>query len=127
MQGAGRGKQIGVPTLNLDLAGMPAGFAEGVYACAAWLDDNPMPLRGAMHYGPRPVFNDSVACEVYLLDGAPPAEVTMVKVEAIERLRGIENFPGPEALVEQIQEDVRRTDEILARESLRLGFKKSPV
>ncbi len=127
MRGAGRGKQIGVPTLNLDLAGVPDGFAEGVYACAAWLDNDPVPLRGALHYGPRPVFNDSVTCEVYLLDGAPPSEAALVRVEVIERLRGVEDFPTPEALVEQIRNDVRRTEKILDRESVRLGFKKGAV
>jgi FAD synthase len=70
-----------------------------------------------MHYGPRPVFEDTVACEVHVLDHVieePPEEVT---VQIVERLREVRDFPSREALMKQIKEDVRLVRKILKKDS----------
>lgn len=58
VSGAGRGRRIGTPTLNVDLANVPAGLADGIYACRATLDGADEALAAVLHLGPRPVFND---------------------------------------------------------------------
>jgi riboflavin kinase/FMN adenylyltransferase len=109
--GAGRGKQMGVPTLNLALTDVPADFDQGIYACYAIIQGQK--LRGAMHYGPRPVFQDDTACEIHLLDLSLARTPETVTVHVVEHLRDVADFPSPEALKRQIDEDIRRCKDIL--------------
>ncbi len=110
--GAGRGKRLKIPTLNLDLASAPPELSHGVYA--AWVEFAKQKFQSAMHYGPRPVFKDSVSLEAHLLDADitnPPEQVT---VTVIAHLRPVEDFKGPEALKAAIADDIRQTRAILA-------------
>ena len=103
IRGAGRGKGLGFPTLNLAI---PAKFEpeHGVYAGAVSWDGNQ--YWGAFHYGPIPTFeNESPSLEVYVLDAEvndPPKEITF---QLTKYLRPIIKFETPEALAEQIQKD----------------------
>lgn len=109
--GSGRGRALGVPTLNLRLEDVPMELPEGIYACFAIIHEKKMP--GALHYGPRPVFEDEKSCEVHLLDHTlndPPPEV---HIEVIERLRAIRDFPSADALKGQMQEDIDQARAIL--------------
>ncbi len=68
---------------------------------------------GAMHYGPRPVFNDSESFEIHILDeviDVPPLDII---VEIVARLRDVQNFPDADALKAAIVEDIRQTRAIL--------------
>lgn len=107
IQGAGRGKQMGVPTLNLTLSDVPAELQEGIYACFAVIDGQK--LQGALHYGPRPVFDDSVACEIHLLDITLDQSPAVINVEVVKYLREVRNFPSVDALTAQIQQDIQET------------------
>jgi len=111
VRGAGRGRTIGSPTLNLDLQAVPDTLKPGIYACfASWGRTRTM---AAMHFGPRPVFHDSLACEVHVIGKKilrAPQEIT---VEVAERLRDIRNFPSIEALQEQISLDIAQARAIL--------------
>ena len=108
ISGAGRGKGLGTPTLNLDLAHVPAELEEGIYACVA----NGQPA--VMHYGPRLVFKDSTTCEVHLLDTTPPPDLAELSVQVLERIRDVRDFPTPDALREEITRDIARTRAILS-------------
>ena len=99
--GAGRGGRLGVPTLNLNLDDVPKDLPHGIYACRVGA------LLGALHYGPRPVFDDSVSCEVHLIDTVVAIPPTEVKVEIVQRLRDIKNFDSEEDLIWQMNEDIR--------------------
>lgn len=92
---------------------MPPDFEEGIYACYARVGEKKLP--GALHYGPRPVFDeDDRSLEVHLLDHTlndPPPEVT---VEVVKRLREIRDFPSEHALKVQMQEDIDQTRKILS-------------
>ena len=73
-----------------------------------------------MHYGPRPVFQDSSSCEVHLLDETivkAPKEVT---VEVVHRIRNVRDFPSVVALMREIEEDITAARGILALSSSRL-------
>ncbi|MBP9751109.1 MAG: riboflavin kinase [Candidatus Peribacteraceae bacterium] len=111
--GAGRGRRIGTPTLNLDLGSVPTELEDGVYACRARLDGDGNPLPAVMHLGPRPVFHDSRSCEVHLLDDVPPETTASVAVSDLAYLRPVQNFPSKDALVEQIGRDVAAARAIL--------------
>ncbi len=109
--GSGRGKAIGTPTINLELSSIPRDVKEGIYAAFAQIDGKW--LHAAVHYGPRPVFNDTKSFEVYLLDANNPAVPDTLTVQLVERLRDVKNFPSPEALFAQIQQDVLEARGIL--------------
>jgi riboflavin kinase/FMN adenylyltransferase len=106
VSGSGRGKRLGVPTINLNLRDVPRELGEGIYACLVHLDEATKPLRAALHYGPRPVFKDTVACEVHLIDTALHSDPESLTVEVIGRIRDVANFPSPSALKEQILRDI---------------------
>ena len=116
IEGAGRGREYGIPTVNINLASVPAELEEGIYACFVNIENDEKKYLGAMHYGPRPVFKDSRACEIHLIDAVLstlPAEVT---VTVIEHLRAIRNFSSVEELKEQILDDIGICRAILGKE-----------
>lgn len=111
--GAGRGKDIGTPTINMNLADVPPDMPHGIYACWAKVDGRW--IEGALHYGPRPVFKDNVSCEVYLLDVNVERLPERVEIRTAGYLRPIMDFPSPVELITQIQDDVTRTRAMLAK------------
>jgi len=102
--GRGRGKGLGVPTINIDLSAVPKDMAHGIYACRITLAGRA--YNGAMHYGPRPVFKDSVAFEVHILDRTVDDVPETSDIEIVGYIRAIADFPSPEAMVERIRQDI---------------------
>jgi len=101
VSGSGRGKDLKVPTINLDMSGVPEGIDDGLYAC---IIDNDTPA--ILHYGIRPTFDDSPSCEVHVLDAnisTPPEELT---IEIVQKIRETKKFDSPEELMEQMQKDI---------------------
>ncbi len=109
--GAGRGKTMGIPTLNVSLADVPSHVQEGVYA--GLVNIRSESHFAAIHYGPRPVFHDSKTFEAHLLDTTHLEAPKTVTITLVARLRDVRNFPSPEELVAQIDRDIARTRAIL--------------
>ena len=64
--GAGRGKGLGFPTVNLEIPPQLT-IAEGIYAVDVEVAG--ARYKGAMHFGPIPVFNDpKPSLEIFILD-----------------------------------------------------------
>lgn len=110
IRGLGRGKDLGFPTMNLEV---PANFVldEGIYA--SWIIVNDKPYKGALHYGAIPTFNQSKATlEVHLLDitdeTMPNTDDAIVEIDIVERLRDIKRFLEVGDLAEQIERDVEK-------------------
>ena len=104
-KGAGRGRTIGVPTLNLAPPSprklLPP---DGVYACAvAWQDR----VHGAMaNLGPRPTFGEPArTLEANLFGFSGDLYGAQVTVQFIRRLRDVMKFASVEALTSQLQRD----------------------
>lgn len=111
IRGSGRGKKTNVPTINVDPSDAPAALSEGIYACFVTIDAQR--YKAAVHYGPRPVFKDSLSFECHILDttiGAIPEEIA---IEVVGRLRDVQDFPNKEALLEAIQSDIAATRAML--------------
>ncbi|PYO62726.1 MAG: bifunctional riboflavin kinase/FAD synthetase [Gemmatimonadetes bacterium] len=114
-RGAGRGRTIGIPTLNLAPPDprklLPP---DGVYAVRVrWRDAS---YGGMMNQGPRPTFGIAErALEIHLFDFDGEAYDETVTVEWVRRLRDVRTFPSAHALVEQLAHDARA-----ARASLNL-------
>lgn len=117
VHGDHRGREIGYPTANLDVADGDLVPADGVYA--GWLvraDGDRLPT--AISIGTNPTF-DGVTRRVegYVLDRTDlDLYGERVALDVVERLRDTLRFDSVEALVEQMRADVDR-----ARELLRAG------
>jgi riboflavin kinase/FMN adenylyltransferase len=113
-RGAGRGKDLGFPTLNVELGSrrklLPP---HGVYAVL--ISSSQGTFGGMMNLGPRPTFGDDAAgLEVHAFDAAGDWHGAFVKVEFVARLRDIVRFSGPEALVVQLKIDATRARTLVA-------------
>jgi len=104
-RGAGRGRQIGVPTINVAPPGprklLPP---DGVYACAvSWAGRR----HGAMaNLGPRPTFGIGTrGLEAHLFGFSGELDGRTVSVEFIQRLRDVIKFSGLDTLRAQLEKD----------------------
>src|SRR6266487_61232 len=121
-RGAGRGRTIGVPTINLTPPDprklLPP---DGVYAVWVRLPGDGEGGRavrygGMMNQGPRPTFGVTArALEVHLFDFAGELYGETVTVEWVRRLRDVQTFASREALVEQLGRDAVAARAILNR------------
>ncbi len=131
--GSKRGRKLGFPTVNLNLADIPDGLEEGVYAGMAIVSQQPtdnclhtetlvkvcqLPTASAacvIHYGPRPSVKKGRAFEVHLIgiDLKIPPDLLSVKITA--RLRDIVNFKSVEELKKQIFNDIAGARAILSK------------
>lgn len=101
--GEGRGRQLGFPTINLDVQDLDLEF--GVYA--ALVSVNGENYYGAMNYGSRPTFNqDQPLMEIHLLDFNDDLYHQEVEVEILQKLRDVKKFSSKEELITQIQNDL---------------------
>ncbi len=110
--GRGYGTRYAVPTVNLALYPelLPG---NGVYVTTLQVGAGPKTrlFRGVTNAGNRPTFGaDSYAVETHLFDfePLPLTETTPLRLTFLQRLRGEERFPSPEALRTQIGRDVAR-------------------
>ena len=110
--GFGRGKELGFPTANLDVAPKQALPPDGVYATIAHIEDNV--YHSLTSIGIRPTFGaGNRSIEVFILDYKGNLYGKNLKVEFIERLRPEKKFASAEELKKQIAEDINRGREIL--------------
>jgi len=113
--GAGRGRTIGLPTINLE--GPPSEKAlppDGVYAALVEWGDG---TAGAMlNQGPRPTVGDARrSLEAHLFGLTQDLYGRLVRVEWVERLRDTQRFPSLDALRAQLALDREAALKVLAR------------
>jgi len=116
VEGAKRGRTIGIPTANLAVSEERAFPAVGVYACRAHLADGVQPA--VTNIGYRPTFNSTeprLVIETHLLGFSGDLYGSTITLEFIARLRAEMKFPGVDALVAQIQRDIAEAREILEK------------
>ncbi len=104
VRGAGRGKTLGTPTINLSPEALADIGTEGIYAVWAIFGGDRVPA--VMHAGARPVFDDTPSVEVHLLSSVPETVPTELTVEVVEYLRPIRDFPSVGELQAQIRRDI---------------------
>ncbi len=118
VRGEGRGRHLGYPTANLSLPRFAAVPADGVYACwfvRQWRGEEQR-LPAAVSVGTNPTFSGRErTVEAFVLDFDDDLYGQHVALDFVRRLRGQIAFDTPEALVEQIDDDVVRTRRVLER------------
>jgi riboflavin kinase/FMN adenylyltransferase len=112
-EGAGRGKGLGFPTINLPLAS-GQDVRHGIYAMRVDHDGNRYHAAG--YVGARPTFGvGEPVLEAYLLDFAGDLYGQEVEAEFIAFLRADETFASPDALAAQMRQDCDRARAILTK------------
>lgn len=116
VEGERKGRELGFPTANLEVLGLNKLLpGNGVYAVRADLRSGSW--AGALHLGPRPTFEGfAPTVEVHLIDFDRDIYGEEIRLDFVKRLRGIEPFTTTEALVDQIELDVRESRRVLAAE-----------
>ena len=111
--GAGRGRHLGFPTINIRLTSqvLPP---EGVYAVVVKDARRRRRWRGVMNLGVRPTFGPGPrVCEVHLLGFHGRFAPRDVVVSLMGRLRGERCFPSIAALQRQIRHDIAKARTLL--------------
>jgi len=116
VRGAGRGRTIGIPTINLaEVPGNKLFPPDGVYA--VWVE-TPAGRFGAMlNQGPRPTFGEvgrTIEAHLFGFDGDLYGR--WVRVEWVERLRDTRKFSSAEQLMAQLATDRQQAGEVLRPE-----------
>lgn len=119
VRGDQRGRELGYPTANVEPLPWSAVPADGVYAGRVVRGLQQLPA--AISIGTNPTFaGREQRVEAFVLDAEPGLDLygAHVGVAFTARLRGTEQFSGADALVAQMDDDVARTRETLARHPL---------
>lgn len=116
-RGDGRGKDLGFPTANVPVDDRYAIPADGVYAGRVVVDGQSH--DAAISVGTNPTFDGTERrVESYLMD--VPEGIDLydrdVRVEFVQRLRGMENFDSVDALVTQMHDDVAEARDVLRQD-----------
>lgn len=104
--GAGRGRKLGFPTINLKVSPEKLLPRYGVYAGRVYIAQEVWDT--AAYIGQRPTFGESEpAVEAYLLEfnGSVP-QGACVTLELVAFIRPDQRFDSPEALIAQMNRDV---------------------
>ncbi len=118
VEGARRGKIIGIPTANLAVGEERAYPAHGVYAC--WASSGGGRMPAVTNIGVRPTFERATVptIEAHLLDFDGDLYGKDLALAFVARLRPETKFNGVDALVTQIKADIEQARRILIAESL---------
>ena len=118
VRGQERGRELGFPTANVEVAPGLVIPGNGIYATRAHLDSGT--YMAATSIGVRPTFDDGPerTIEAYLLNFSDDIYGQTVCLEFVGRLRGEEKFDTVEALLDQMNRDVMQTRDVLARSAV---------
>lgn len=113
VEGAGRGRTLGVPTANVRPAS-EALPALGVYACWAKVEDGDQRWPAAVNVGRRPTFGGGdTLVEAHLVGFAGDLYGRRLELSFAARVRGETAFPDAGALVRQVKADVAEVQRLL--------------
>lgn len=103
IKGDGMGKQLGFPTINLDVF-EPMQY-QGVFIVSVLIEN--VQHFGLLHLGPRPTFKkNEFRIEVFLFDFSNTLLYgTEVWVTLLQKIREVQQFSSPEMLIKQIKRD----------------------
>ncbi|MEM1108443.1 MAG: riboflavin biosynthesis protein RibF [Planctomycetota bacterium] len=111
VKGEQRGRQLGIPTANLDPDQIAPYIvpADGVYAGLAELDGQPL-IPAAISVGIKPTFGKkALTVEAHLLDQDLDLYGQTLTLHFARWVRDQYPFPGAEALLEQLHRDIDQT------------------
>jgi riboflavin kinase/FMN adenylyltransferase len=118
IRGRGLGRDIGVPTANISPPPARLIPASGVYACRAFTERGGT-YAAAVNVGTRPTFSarrdpQGLTVEAHLLDFDRDLYDQVLTLDFVARLRDERAYPTLNALVAQMQKDIKETRELVA-------------
>lgn len=116
VHGDHRGRELGFPTANIEVAAPLIVPADGVYSAVAWLPSGPHPA--AVSIGNNPTFGDVAVrrVEVHVIDQADlDLYGATLTVDFVHRVRGMEAFGGVDQLLAAMNRDVEQAREHVLR------------
>jgi len=114
-QGDRRGRELGMPTANLDVPEQQLLPAPGIYAATAACESLEDDLPAAVSIGVRPTFGGGeLLVEAHLIGFEGDLYGRRLRLEFLERLRDEERFESAEDLVEQMRKDVAQAQAVAA-------------
>jgi len=109
IKGAGRGKSIGFPTINLDFKDKTIP-GEGIYAVKCIYKDKK--YKGIANIGNNPTFEDKgFSIEVHLFDFNEDITDDEITVDFLDKIRDEEKFDTINSLTAQIAKDIEKAKE----------------
>jgi len=114
IHGDSRGKKIGFPTANLEIWKGKLLPSPGVYA--TWIEIDKKVYPSVTNVGVRPTFEnqmDQPRVETFIHDYSQDIYNNQVKLHFVEKTRIEKKFESVELLIQQIQKDVKQSEEIL--------------
>ncbi|HLQ77876.1 MAG TPA: bifunctional riboflavin kinase/FAD synthetase [Terriglobia bacterium] len=108
VSGAGRGRTVTVPTLNLNPENelLPR---DGVYVTRIAVNDGAY-MDAVTNIGVRPTFGETQrTIETFVLQRSVPQEAMRAQLQFLHRIRDERRFDSPVQLSEQIGRDIQRT------------------
>ena len=120
VSGAGRGKKIGVPTINMVIP-QALSLDDGIYAATITISNTT--FIAAVHLGPVPTYaQEKRSLEAHIIDLEDTKNLDTLldtsdsfNVTILKYIRPIQHFSSTEALVQQIQEDVKTVRSICSK------------
>jgi riboflavin kinase/FMN adenylyltransferase len=116
IHGDGRGRDLGIPTANLDVWAEQIIPRSGVYACRAQTQTGS--YLALTNIGVRPTFHSEPVAprvESMLLDFSGDLYGQPIDIYFISRLRDEQRFASVEALINQIQIDIQHARDTLSQ------------
>lgn len=115
IKGKGRGKEIGFPTINLEIP-KDIILDEGVYA--GWFTVDNKSYQSAIHFGSIPTFDENdFVLEAHLLDmndyNLPDIFEKEIEIDILDKIRDLERFLSTDDLIAQIHKDIEKVRLIL--------------
>ncbi|MFH1890935.1 MAG: EamA family transporter [Candidatus Kuenenbacteria bacterium] len=105
IKGAGRGRQLGFLTANLDKPDLD--MAHGVYVVEVEVRD--VKHKGIMHFGFRETFGEQVSLEILIKDFLEDIYYGQeIRVEVINKIREVKKFKNIEELKTQVKGDLEK-------------------
>ncbi|MFQ5834478.1 MAG: bifunctional riboflavin kinase/FAD synthetase [bacterium] len=112
VRGKKRGRALGYPTANLEPHPHKLLPAPGVYAGKLTLRREP--YKAIINVGGKPTFGDSsFGIEVHIIKFKGNIYGEPIKIELVDKIRGIEKFASFSSLAERIKKDRKEADRIL--------------
>jgi len=108
VKGAGRGKDLGFPTANLDVSDALVVPRDGVYfGTVSIIENNGSSLPSIINIGDNPTFKDSKKwIESYIMDFSKNIYNKKIKIRFLKRIRDEIKFKNSRELTAQIQKDI---------------------
>ncbi|MCQ2602529.1 MAG: riboflavin biosynthesis protein RibF [Clostridia bacterium] len=110
IHGKSRGKNIGIPTANLEVSKDRLAPACGIYSSKAIIDGKS--YTAVTNIGIKPTFDDEdFAIETHILNFNGDLYDKVIYLELYKKLRDIQKFNSVDEFVAQVNKDIKNTEE----------------